>query len=224
MAKRAKPFEKWEFDQLNDLFGLQRIYRNYAPLETFMQHNLPSISDVEKTQILNLQNALFENIDSWNEDELKSFFIIPLIQIVNFNRFQVYKSFTQRTLEATLKDINGNVVKLRGRVEFIVATGIRVPQKPFFFIHEYKPDPTMGGVSDALGQLLVVMLVTQFNNNDNVPLWGSYVIGRSWYFVLLNQKEYAVSPASDATQDDLFSIVSLLKKIKQEIESSFPDV
>lgn len=224
MGKRVKPFEKWEFDQLNELFGLNRIYRNYAPLEAFLHNDLPAISDVEKEHILDLQNALFENIDSWNEDELKSFFIIPLIQIVNFNRFQVYKSFTQRTLEATLKDINGNSVKLRGRVEFIVATGIRSPQRPFFFIHEYKPDPTMGGVSDALGQLLAAMLVTQLNNNDQKPLWGSYVIGRNWYFVLLNDKEYAVSAALDATQDNLFTIVSLLKKIKQGIESSFANV
>ncbi len=220
MAKRAKPFEKWEFDQLNDLFGLKRIYRHFPLLDAFLQNDLPTISESEKEKILELQNALFENIDSWNEDELKSFFIIPLTQIVNFNKFQVYKSFTQRTLEANIKDVNGNIVPLRGRVEFIVATGIRSPQKPFFFLHEYKPDPTMGGVSDALGQLLAAMLVTQQNNTPDKILYGSYVIGRSWYFVILAGKEYAVSPAFDTTQDDIFITVSLMKKIKMGIEAS----
>jgi hypothetical protein len=219
MAKRAKPFEKWEFDQLGETFGLKRIYRHFEPLESFLRDDLPPIADTEKGRIEELQNFLFENIDSWNEDELKSFFIIPLIQIVNFNRFQVYKSFTQRTLEAKVKDVNGNSVNLRGRVEFIVATGVRSPQKPFFFLHEYKPDPTMGGVSDALGQLLAAMLVTQRNNVPEKELYGSYVIGRNWYFVLLIGNEYSVSPSFDATQEDIYKTVSLLKKIKNNIES-----
>jgi hypothetical protein len=220
MAKKVQPFEKWEFDQLGQLFGLTRVYRGFEPLESFLTIDLPTITTVETVLITQLQNFLFENIDSWNEDELKSFFIIPLIQIVNFNKFQIYKSFTQRTLEAKIKDVKGNLTLLRGRVEFIVATGVRSPQKPFFFLHEYKPDPTMGsGSSDALGQLLAAMLVTQKNNVPNQPLYGSYVIGRSWYFVLLEGNTYSVSRAYDATQADIFIIVSLLKKIKATIEN-----
>ncbi|MEO0040913.1 MAG: hypothetical protein RL329_361 [Bacteroidota bacterium] len=65
------------------------------------------------------------------------------------------------------------------------------------------------------------MLVTQQNNLPNQQLYGSYVIGRSWYFVLLEGNTYAVSRAYDATQADIFVIVALLKKIKAWIELSF---
>jgi hypothetical protein len=42
-----------------------------------------------------------------------------------------------------------------------------------------------------------------------LPLYGCYVVGRNWFFLVLNGKEYDVSLAYDATQDDLFDILGL---------------
>ena len=70
----------------------------------------------------------------------------------------------------------------------ITATGKRVPKHPYFFIHEYKKE--LESSSDPLGQLMIAMVAAQHLNQDGNPLYGAYVVGRSWNFVILDGKEY----------------------------------
>ena len=115
-------------------------------------------------------------------------------------------------------DVNKKEVALRGRVEFLVAAGTQNPRQPFFFLHEYKPTYKTTP-SDPLGQLLVSMLATQTLNIQERPLYGVYVVGKLWQFVLLDKNEYAVSSSFDATDEtDLFKIFSVLKQCKIYIE------
>ncbi|MCI5144338.1 MAG: hypothetical protein D3923_02145 [Candidatus Electrothrix sp. AR3] len=58
------------------------------------------------------------------------------------------------------------------------------------------------------------MVAAQKLNNDDQPVYGCYVMGRLWFFVLLDGQDYAASLAYDATKDDLNEIFSLLKKTK----------
>ncbi len=84
---------------------------------------------------------------------------------------------------------------------------------PYFFIHEYKREIDASG--DPLGQLLIAMVGAWRQNEETFPLYGCYVVGRNWFFVLLEDNQYAVSNAFNSTQDDIFQIYSILEEIKQ---------
>ena len=60
------------------------------------------------------------------------------------------------------------------------------------------------------------MVATQsFNNDAESPLYGCYIIGRYWYFVVVKGSEYMVSASFDSTQkENLQDITRILKKIK----------
>ena len=89
--------------------------------------------------------------------------------------------------------------------------------KPYFFIHEYKQE-TKKGSSDPKGQLLSELLVAQAKNDIKNPVYGCYVVGRSWFFVILHNKEYAVSRAYDASQADIYTIIAILRKVKEYVQ------
>ena len=107
---------------------------------------------------------------------------------------------------------------LGGRVDFVLAKGKQKPTKPYFFIHEYKQE-TKKGSSDPKGQLLSEMLVAQVKNEDKNPVYGCYVLGRSWFFVVLNHSEYAVSNAYNASDEDIYKIIAILRKVKEYIQA-----
>ncbi len=108
-------------------------------------------------------------------------------------------------------------VKLSGTVDMVVASGFQKPKKPFFCIHEYKQELKKDS-SDPLGQLLSEMIVSQKINNNGQVIYGSYVIGRSWYFIILEGNEYTVSDTYVATQDDIYTIFKILREVKKYIE------
>ena len=107
---------------------------------------------------------------------------------------------------------------MRGRIEILVSVGKQKPRQPFFFIHEYKPLRPSSN-NDPEGQLLSAMLTTQTLNAATYPLYGVYVQGKYWNFMILNGKEYAISSSFDATKaSDLNRVVSILKRCKGYIE------
>ncbi len=66
--------------------------------------------------------------------------------------------------------------------------------------------------NDPLGQLMIAMIAAQLINNDKNPVYGAYVIGRHWYFVVLEGLNYAVSVGHNAAKyEDLKSILGILK-------------
>ena len=60
--------------------------------------------------------------------------------------------------------------------------------------------------------------------NLNYPLYGVYVIGRLWFFVILDKKRYIKSRAYDATQDDIFKIFCMLRKAKEYINKEVEEL
>ncbi len=203
-----KSFEKWELDELHRAFGLKRHYKNFKPLEEWL--NIPTnISTTDKVLLDKLKEKAMYNIDYWNEDELKFFFIGRLVDICELDSPH-YKIFTQRSIKATINDI-----ELKGIVDFVIAKGLIKPEKPFFFLHEYKQEKTH--INDPLAQLLSAMLVAQVLNEKKHPLYGCYVLGRLWFFVVLKDNEYAVSLAYDATQDDIYQIAALMREARNYI-------
>jgi hypothetical protein len=211
-----KPFERWKYEEIELTFGTERV-KNLKVLDEWLKADEPA-DDFERRILLMYHEQLVMKVDAWNEDELKFFFISHVITLVNFSKPKVYSSFSQRTIMAKRLDIHQNEVDLRGRVEFFVALGEQIPRQPFFFIHEYKP-LNKTTPSDPLGQLLIAMLATQTLNTSERPLYGVYIMGKLWQFVVLDGNKYAVSNSYDALrEDELFKIFSILKRCKTYIE------
>ncbi len=206
---KKRKFEDWEYSQINKEFGYKRYYEGFSLLEAWQQTDEP-ISESEKTALEKLAKWLFHNAEVWNEDELKFFFISPLINLVDFQHDR-YKAFTQRKFAAVIGEWQVN-----GIVDFVVSTGEQHPEQPFFFLHEYKQERKRD--NDPLGQLLIEMLVAQSQNETKLPLYGCYVVGRNYFFVVLNQMEYAVSPEFDASSNDIMSIFRMFRFVKHYIE------
>ncbi len=203
-----KPFEKWNIDQLRGQFQVKRV-RTLPRLEQWIAATT-TFSKGDKDYVLRLRDFLLENIDFWNEEELKFKFIGPLISTIRFDS-EEYSAFLDRKLPA---ELNGE--KITGIVDFMVATGKVEPQEPFFFLHEYKKE--RGANNDPLGQLLIAMYAAQSRNTHKHAMYGCYVVGRNWFFVVLEGKEYAVSDAFVSTQDDVFQILAILQQAKAYIE------
>lgn len=132
-----------------------------------------------------------------------------------------YNSFLEQNLKLKVND----EIEISGNIDFLVATGKQIPKTPFFTLHEYKPEPNIS--TDPQGQLLVAMIAAQQANRaagiEEHPLYGVYVTGRFWFFVILDGNEYMESLAYDATQEDLFQIFAMLKKAKSYIEEQLDE-
>ncbi len=203
-----KPFEQWLSEEVEIAFNIERV-RNLPTLTEWLDvpKNSPIAPMIEKLRL-----SLSENVEYWNEDELKMLFIAPILITFDFNNPPLYRVFTQRQFSIQTAEVEAN-----GRVEWFIATGKQIPKKPFFFLQEYKPEKNAG--NDPLGQLLIAMVDAQILNDDTKkPLFGCYMIGRFWFFVVLIEKSYSISKSYDATQtDDLSEIVVILERVKIHI-------
>lgn len=68
------------------------------------------------------------------------------------------------------------------------------------------------------------MLVAQTLNTAPHPIYGCYVLGRNWFFVVLTGTDYAISDDFVATQSDLLSIFQALRFIRRQIETWLTEV
>ncbi len=194
---------------LINTFHIKRI-RKSPILQEWL--NMPyDIPEKVKRDLEQLRDKLDLYGAYYNEGELKWKFLNPLITLVDYDESDAYDTFIERTIQATVEGKN-----LRGIVDFILATGEVEPAEPFFFVHEYKKEK--GTADDVIGQLLSAMLVAQKLNNNDKPIYGSYVIGRFWFFVVITGKEYAITSGHIASNDDIFTIYRMLVNMKKIIK------
>ncbi|MEN0050341.1 MAG: hypothetical protein AAF806_24970 [Bacteroidota bacterium] len=202
------------YQEVEETFGLHR--NNKMPhLQEWLSADI-QLQEPDLKYIKDLQKDLLDNILDWNEDEMKLFFLGPLLRTI-FLKVDRFKPFASRRLSMQLEG-----KELRGIVDFMVAQGRQVPRAPIFYIHEFKPEA--GTSNDPLGQLLIAMVVAQKINEkagETGPIYGAYILGRNWFFIILNGQEYGMSLAYDATQKDIEQIVSILEQSKNYIENSF---
>jgi hypothetical protein len=203
-------FESWETQDVEIAFGIEQL-RSMPLLESWLQ-STTNLEQHQENIAEFLRLKLLDNADFWNEDELKLQFIAPLLLIIDYT-IPHCKIFSQRQISATI-----NNIEIGGRVDFVLAKGKQKPMKPYFFIHEYKQE-TKKGSSDPKGQLLAEMLVAQVRNEATMPIYGCYVLGRSWFFMVLQGKEYAVSRAYDASQADIYAVIAMLRKVKEYVQN-----
>ena len=155
-----------------------------------------------------LNKSLSANTLHWNEQELSLHYIGPLFSLVNFTERLRFNIFAQRTIENSIDNIY-----LTGKVDELIASGYRSPEIPFFAFNEYKKEQESKG--DAAGQALAAMLVGQSLNQNGLPIYGSYIVGSIWRFMVLEGKHYAISVAFDATVfEDACQILRILFQLK----------
>jgi hypothetical protein len=212
----GKPFKNWLYEEINNTFGCNRKF-THPLFDQFKTMKMPD-THPQRQAVEELRQLAFEYIDSWNEDEYKFMFISPLIALVKFISPN-YKVFTQRPM--SLKYDNDTKIT-EGVVEFMLATGLQNPQKPHFFLHEYKPEKRRD--NDPLGQLLIAMIASQSLNQDDKPVYGIYVNGRNWFFVVLEGRTYYTSRAYPVDDDDIFAIVAILEFFKQKMDDLYKKV
>ena len=208
--EKYKSFEKWKAEEVQNEFHVTRLFQQPVFLSDFLA-NLPILNEAEKKAVDELQAQLLFMADVWNEYDMSILFVGPLFNIIKSQQIQ-YRTFFNHTLKGVL-----NNKEITGRIDGMLAKGRQIPQLPIFFIQEYKPESGPNG--DPLGQLLIEMVTAQaLNNESEQTVYGCYIIGRNWFFVVLKGKEYAVSDVYVATQNAIYDIVGILKKVQTMFE------
>ena len=197
---------------LDRRFGLRQVFSN-SVLDQWLQTDI-QLDESEKSSLHSLQTLLRLNVQGWNEFELSMNFIGPIFSLVGFTELYRFNLFAQRHIGTVVKGIDDDI-ELSGAPDGIIATGYREPEVPMFAFSEYKRqlDPT----GDPAGQALAAMLVGQTLNQNDGPIYGAYVIGSDWRFMVLDRQQYAISEDFSAIRDDLFDILCILKALKQII-------
>jgi hypothetical protein len=203
-----RSFSTFTFDVVEKIFNIKEVRELSLLTEWLSATYLPN--EHISYQLNKLKDHLLQKAVIWQEDEFKMFFIGPLIEAAEIGN-DIFQPFTQRMFSIT-----HNGEEIGGKVDFMIAKGRRVPELPYFCIHEYKQEADSSG--EPIGQLLIAMVAAQLLNETKHPILGAYVIGRSWFFVVLDGNKYAKSMLYDATSEDIFQIFAILQKSKEIIQ------
>ncbi len=202
-------FRDWTLEKVERTFQLVQI-TTMPILEELLSYEF-SPNEHETYNLLSLsQNYSEHGGDDWNEIELENKLISPVIVASGIDN-KNFAYFLERELSFTIDNH-----ELSGKVDGMIATGFRSPQMPYFCLNEYKRGTDPYG--DPRGQALIAMLVAQKLNDNRKPIYGSYIIGRNWYFMALVGKEYAISKDFSCVDDEMFDIFRILKSLRVQIE------
>ncbi|MGB0929558.1 MAG: hypothetical protein ACPGVB_02195 [Chitinophagales bacterium] len=221
-------FSSFTEEMVRNAFGLKQVLEAEGFLSDWLkQAETHSIEEEELQRLSKLNQKLRLFIRGWNEQELREKFISSVLEIVDFDLYELeVASFAEREMKVTY---NNSVIQ--GKVEWMVASGLYAPRHPFFFIHEHKKEKDSS--NDPLGQLLVTLWTAQLLNSQkeeitlfnpkptsfsHVPLYGIYIIGRFWFFVRLKGKNYYISDGYNSEKmEELILILKMLKAQKEMI-------
>jgi hypothetical protein len=193
---------------LEKIFGLKLVDES-ENLSAWVNQS-QALSSFQQEALLFYRKELRANFFNWNEQELSMHFIGPMLSLVDFTG-ENFNAYANRSIKAMIGDI-----ELNGVPDGMIAKGRREPEIPYFCFQEYKKeiDPNGHPAAQALG----AMLVGQCLNDNKSPVYGCYVIGKYWTFMILEDKNYALSQGYDATSDEIFTIFQLLLSLKNIVK------
>jgi hypothetical protein len=219
MATTTK-INHYDVNEVLETFNLQRK-KNCATLTEWL-NTIPTPFSVAEEELLSqLPNELIEWQYAWNEEELKMYFVSPVLRMAHINEAHKIGLFFERSLSGKVDEKKISVV-----CDAMIATPTNAgrPKIPYFFLQVEcernsenvgKFKRSKGDTHDPEGQMLAAMLLAQEMNKDEKPLYGCWLQGKNWNFTTLIGKEYCVSRQFDATQiPDLHQIVFILRKLK----------
>ena len=205
-------FRQCTLSKLDDLFGLRQVFSNQQ-LEQWLQTDI-AVAEEERRMLERFQELLFLNREAWNEQELSLNFIGPVFALARFTEPHRFNLFAERRIQAVITGLE-HEIELSGEPDGIIATGYREPKIPLFAFSEYKRQLDPDG--DPAGQTLAAMLVGQTLNANQQPLYGAYVVGSDWRFMLLETTHYIISRDYSALSNEIFDILRILKALKMII-------
>ncbi|MBV7333372.1 hypothetical protein KFU94_35075 [Chloroflexi bacterium TSY] len=176
MADRKRlSFAKIEFHDLQNLVQIDELFDD-SVFDDWFQFDY-RLNQEEEQFLMTLIEENRRYVDSFSEEELKAQIIIPLINKVNFFHKGV-RGWYERPLKGVI-----NHVLLQGNPDYMVASGIETPQRPYFFIQEYKKEL---GDRHPKNPLLAEMMVALELSQDTL-MRGAFIIGRTWNFLILKK-------------------------------------
>ncbi|MCP4702421.1 MAG: hypothetical protein GY862_37010 [Gammaproteobacteria bacterium] len=207
-GKRKSSFRDWTLTALDKRFGLKQVH-SHEMLNDWLNGTTKKISQLEKTLLQTLEERAQLHVDHWNEQEYALNVIGQLLSLADFSHDK-FNAFADRYLAGTVDD-----EELSGNPDGMIAKGWREPEIPYFCLQEYKRERNPEG--DPAGQCLAAMLVAQELNEHHYPVYGCYVAGRNWFFMILRKNEYAISNSYSVTHDEIFDIFRILNVLKMKI-------
>lgn len=210
---KTATFKEWDLDSLDAAFNLKQRLEDEFDLLPQWENLAQSleISEFERQTLFNLQQPLCWGGRAWNEVELENKFISPLIMATQINDREI-GYFLERSFTGVVDDY-----QLSGIVDGVIASGVRNPHTPYFCFHEYKRSVENQGTPD--GQVLAAMLVAREMNQNKKPIYGLFIVGLIWNFVVLDGHEYCISKNYSADNEQVFGIFKMLKALKQIIKT-----
>jgi len=214
MAKRIKQYSEAE---LIKLFNLEKS-KISSPLMEEWLNTRTTLTEIEKYIFDEILQTAIENIEAWNEEDLKMNFISFVLKLGNLTPTKNIRTFFDRIIEGKVAGC-----PLRVKIDFMIAIGILdMPEKPYFHFQEYKRHIDPNG--NPLAQLLTAMLIAQEINSNTKPIYGCSIVGKYWDFVILYQNAYYVSASYDCTDSDkLKAIIAILRNFRNILENRLID-
>ncbi len=215
MAKSKKAEDEnegrnWTEAELVLQFKLKRIVEYQTPLmQEWLEVENPIFNVVEQGIFdQKFQEALLK-IAGWSEEDLKMKFIAFILELGHLKDEKGIIGYFDKLIWAKVEGI-----MLKVKSDFMLAKGfLDLHQNPYFHFQEYKPNKKPTG--DSMAQLIEAFLIGQAKNEKPIPLYGVEIVGKSWNFVIMEGKEYCVSPTFVATEkDDLLRIIAVLRHFK----------
>lgn len=221
-------FSTFDESQLRRSFGLRAEVECDSYFEDWKKAaDQVEITAEEHKVLQRLLKKLRRYVRGWNEIELREKFIAQMLELIDFDDYDLnVASFSERHLEA---EYSGYLLK--GKVDWMVSSGQFSPERPFFFLHEFKKE--QNSKNDPVGQLVAAMFIAKIHNEaegkfnlfslspkdyGDIPMYGLYIIGRLWFFVRLIDTKYCISKAYDSTDEtDLLEIYRYLKAQREMI-------
>ncbi|OQX97361.1 MAG: hypothetical protein B6I24_09090 [Bacteroidetes bacterium 4572_128] len=202
-----KDFDKWDLDDLKKEFNILQSTDEDLMEKWFSMEKNISKEEFEKIKIL--RKILHRRVNAWNESELNFRFVAPLVYLVGLESI-TETIFLDRKI---FKEINKKI--LGGEFDLAFGTGRYNPKEIYFCMHMHKRE--RGKVTNPLADLLITMFTIQLNNEEKHPVYGAYVVGRLWFFVVMDKQKYSVSKAFDTSKKQVFEAFSHLKNLKNLI-------
>ena len=210
---KSYAFSKITHQELKRIVNIKQqinnnIFDDWFSLKIDFSDNLLSFFN----KLISRNKALLK---SYNEEDLKVKFIIPLLNKVDFLSYDnEFRDFYELSLRYETDKFIFN-----GTTDFVVSKGLFDSEKPYFFIQEFKKSQTDGYPESQL----LAELIAGVELNNEIVIKGAYIVGAIWNFVILeklgkNKYQYFVSENYDSTKiDDLKDIYKNLVFVKEEI-------
>ena len=199
----------YDVNEVIDRFDIDKVF-DCQILKTWLENLNDALKPSHAEILEEARQQLARKWDEWNEEELKIHFIGFVLFCAQLEEPKFISTYFERKLSGKVREIPVSVV-----VDCMVATPKKSgrPKMPYFFMQEFKR--SKGDTHDPEGQMLAAMVLAQELNNNQHPLYGSWVQGVHWRFTVLHGTEYCVSRTFDASdKQDLLNIVFILRKLK----------